>query len=257
MNNIMKQSVMVGERGIRHLLHHPISMIFTLFTPLVWLLLFGNLFKSVTQIPGFPANNYMSYVLGGVLGILILSVCTFNASNVVFDKVSGFFAKLLSFPIPRLSIAMGYAIDTLVQTLILVTLLLVVGLIAGGGLAAGWVGFLLILWLSLLFGFAMTCLGLSMALVAPTAWEFFGMINFIELPMIFTSSALFPQAFMPGWLKVISMVNPLNYYVNGVRSLVVNGLDWYQVGIATLALLIFDILLFALVNASYRRVVAV
>ncbi len=254
---IIRQSSQIGERGIRHLLHHPVSMIFTLFTPIVWLLLFGNLFTSVTQLPGFPTTNYLAYVLPGVLGILILSVSTFNASNVVFDKVSGFFAKLLSFPVSRLSIAIGYALDTLTQVLVLVIALLLVGLLAGAGLAAGVVGVPLILWLSLLLGFGLVCLSLSMALAAPTAWEFFGMVNFIELPLIFTSSALFPQTLMPGWLSVASMINPLSHYVNAVRPLVVSGVDWYQVGIGTVALLIFDLLMFALVNSSYRRVVAV
>lgn len=255
--NVLRQSLLVCERGIRHLVHHPVSVIFTFFAPIVWLLLFGNLFGDVARLPGFPADNYMSFVLSGVLGILILSVSTFNASNVVFDKVSGFFAKLLSFPVSRMAIAMGYAFDTMTQVLVMVLALLVIGLVAGSGLAAGFLGVLLLLWLSVLFSFGMICLGLSMALASPTAWEFFGMVSFIELPMIFASSALFPQDLMPNWLRVVTMVNPLSYYVNAVRSLIVEGLDWSQIGVGTLALLIFDLLLFVLVRASYRRVVAV
>ena len=255
--NTIKHAYIMGERGIRHLIHHPISMIFTLFSPLVWFLLFGQLFKGVTQLPGFPTDNYLLYVLPGVLGILILSLSLFNANNVVFDKVSGYFAKLLSFPVSRLSIAMGYAIDTLVQMLVLIMLLLAIGLPIAGGIASGWVGLLLIFWLSILFGFAMTCLGLSMALVAPTAWEFFGMINFIELPLLFTSSALFPETFMPGWLRIVSMLNPLSHYVNGVRALVTTELDWNTTCIATLVLLVYNLLFFSLIRVIYLLVVAV
>lgn len=254
---VMRQSLLIAERGIRHLLHHPVSMVFTFFAPVVWLLLFGNLFGGVARLPGFPTDNYLAFVLGGVLGILILSVSTFNASNVVFDKVSGFFAKLLSFPVSRMAIAMGYALDTMTQVLVMVIALLVIGLVAGAGLAAGWLGVLFLICLSILFSFGMICLGLTMALVSPTAWEFFGMVSFIELPMIFASSALFPQDFMPGWLRAVSWANPLSYYVNAVRALIVDGLEWSQVGIGTLALLIFDLLMFGLVRASYRRVVAV
>lgn len=255
--NTFKFARIIGERGIRHLIHHPISMIFTLFSPLVWFFLFGQLFKSVIQIPEFPADNYLLFVLPGVMGILILSISLFNANNVVFDKVSGYFAKLLSFPVPRLSIAMGYAIDNLVQILVLVVLLMVIGLPVAGGIAAGVPGVLLILWFSILLGFALTCLGLSMSLVAPTAWEFFGMVNFIQLPMLFTSSALFPQSFMPGWLRVVSHINPLTHYVNIVRELVAFGLDWTSIGKETLILLIYNLIFFLMIRAAYKHVVAV
>ncbi len=255
--NTLRNAYTIGVRGIRHQIHHPVSMIFTLFNPLVWFFLFGQLFKGITQIPGFPTDSYLSFVLPGVMGMLVLTVSLFNTNNVIFDKVSGFFAKLLSFPISRLSVAMGYAIDALVQVLVLIILLLVIGLPIAGGLESGWVGFLLILWLSLLFGFSMTCLGLSISLASPTAWEFFGMINFIQLPMLFSSSALFPQSIMPGWLRTITTLNPLTHYVNGVRSLITNGLDWSTIGMVTIILLIFDLILFAVVHRIYRHVVAV
>jgi len=255
--NTIKQSVTIGVRGIRHLIHHPITMVFTLFNPLVWFFIYGQLSKDVAQIPGFPSDNYTLFVLPGVLGIAVLSVTLFNANNVVFDKWNGYFAKLLSFPISRISLAMGYSIDTMIQMLVILTLLFIIGLPFTGGLAAGWIGVILVYILSIMFGFSMTFLGLSMSLASSTAWEFFGMVNFIQLPMFFMSSALFPQDFMPKWLSVVAQFNPLSHYVNAVRSLYIDGLDWSVVGTAAGVLFLFNILLFLLVNSIYRKVVAV
>ncbi|QQR02816.1 ABC transporter permease [Enterocloster clostridioformis] len=255
--NTIRQSITIGVRGIQHLIHHPISMVFTLFNPLVWFFIYGQLFKGVAQMPGFPTDNYSLFVLPGVLGIAVLSVTLFNANNVVFDRTNGYFAKLLSFPIPRMAIAMGYAFDTMIQMLIILTLLFIIGLPFTDGLAAGWLGGVLVYVLSIMFGFSMTCLGLSMSLLSATAWEFFGMVNFIELPMFFMSGALFPQNYMPKWLYIVSQINPLSHYVNAVRTLYIKGLDWIVIGTSAGILLIFNIALFLLVNSIYRKVVAV
>jgi len=214
--NTIKQSVAIGVRGIRHLIHHPITMVFTLFNPLVWFFIYGQLFKGVAQIPGFPTDNYTLFVLPGVLGIAVLSVTLFNANNVV-----------------------------------------IIGLPFTGGLAAGWIGVILVYILSIMFGFSMTYLGLSMSLASNTAWEFFGMVNFIQLPLFFMSNALFPQDFMPKWLSVVAQFNPLSHYVNAVRSLYIDGLDWSVIGLAAGVLFLFNILLFFLVKTIYRKVVAV
>lgn len=255
--NTIKQSVTIGVRGIRHLIHHPITLVFTIFNPLVWFFIYGQLFKGSAQIPGFPTDNYTLFVLPGVLGIAVLSVTLFNANNVVFDKWNGYFAKLLSFPISRMSIAMGYAIDTMIQMLVILTLLLIIGLPLTGGLAAGWIGVFWVYILSIMFGFSMTCLGLSMSLASSTAWEFFGMVNFIQLPMLFMSSALFPQDFMPKWLSFVSQFNPLSHYANAVRSLYMIGLDWSVIGLAAGVLFLFNIVLSFLVKTIYCKVVAV
>ena len=41
----------------------------------------------------------------------------------------------------------------------------------------------------------------------------------ITMPLFFASNALYPVAIMPGWLKVISLVNPLSYEVDALRGL--------------------------------------
>jgi ABC-2 type transport system permease protein len=38
-----------------------------------------------------------------------------------------------------------------------------------------------------------------------------GVGNFITMPLMFTSTALFPRQFLPEWLKAVSAVHPLTY----------------------------------------------
>ncbi len=53
MTNTVSASCYVCLRGVRFLLRQPFFIAVTLVQPLMWLLLFGQLFKRVTQMPGF------------------------------------------------------------------------------------------------------------------------------------------------------------------------------------------------------------
>jgi len=43
----------------------------------------------------------------------------------------------------------------------------------------------------------------------------------VMMPLFFASSALYPLAIMPGWLRAIARVNPLTYEVQGLRQMLV------------------------------------
>ena len=52
----LRQTWQVSLRYFRVLLRQPAFLLITIVQPLIWLLLFGALFKGVTQIPGFAAG---------------------------------------------------------------------------------------------------------------------------------------------------------------------------------------------------------
>ena len=48
-----------------------------------------------------------------------------------------------------------------------------------------------------------------------------GIGQMITMPLFFASNALYPVAMMPGWLRVLSRVNPLSYEVDALRGLLI------------------------------------
>ncbi|MCX7942502.1 MAG: ABC transporter permease [Dictyoglomaceae bacterium] len=48
-------------------------------------------------------------------------------------------------------------------------------------------------------------------------------INFLTMPLMFSSSAMFPIQIMPDWLATIARWNPITYVVNPLRTLVISG----------------------------------
>ncbi|MGH8245634.1 MAG: ABC transporter permease, partial [Gammaproteobacteria bacterium] len=49
--------------------------------------------------------------------------------------------------------------------------------------------------------------------------------NLVNLPLMFTSNALFPTSQMPEWLQVIARVNPITYAAGTVRGLILGNVD--------------------------------
>jgi len=49
--------------------------------------------------------------------------------------------------------------------------------------------------------------------------------NLMTLPLMFFSSALVPEAFMPDWIELISLINPITYAVEGVRAVLATPVD--------------------------------
>jgi ABC-2 type transport system permease protein len=62
---------------------------------------------------------------------------------------------------------------------------------------------------------------MSIAGLALSRDRLMGIGQAITMPLFFSSNALYPERFMPGWLQAISKVNPLSYEVNALRGLLI------------------------------------
>src|SRR5262249_1322458 len=127
----LRQTWQVSLRYLRALLRQPAFVVITLVQPLIWLLLFGALFKAVTEIPGFGAESYIDYLTPGVL--LMLTVSSPGSSRLGFlDDISGgVMDRMLGSPAWRGALNLGSVaqavISVVVQTLIVVVLALALG----------------------------------------------------------------------------------------------------------------------------------
>jgi len=84
------------------------------------------------------------------------------------------------------------------------------------------------------------CLSMTIAGIALKRDRLMGIGQAITMPLFFSSSALYPERIMPGWLQVISKCNPLSYQVDALRGLLIGtpahlGLDVIVLVVATVA----------------------
>ena len=128
MNRAIARPCQVSLRYLRVLLRQPAFVVITLIQPLIWLLLFGALFKAVTQIPGFSGRSYIDYLTPGVVVMLAVSSAGWTGMAFIEDMNSGVMDRMLVAPAWRGAFNLGSVaqsmISVVLQTLLIVLLAL-------------------------------------------------------------------------------------------------------------------------------------
>lgn len=228
-------------RELKHWYRVKIQVFMTMIMPLVWLGLFGQAFRleELAMGPGVPpemvqnffagAPNYFSFMSIGILCVMVLFTCMFSGMSIVWDRRFGFLTKLQVAPIQRgvipVSRILASVTRALIQALIIFVIAILFAFIPGlTGLELGstfgileLLGMVLILTL-LAMGFA--AIFTTVALSIENQETLIGVVNLLNLPIMFASAALFPTTLMPDWLKTVANYNPITWAADGIRQLV-------------------------------------
>jgi ABC-2 type transport system permease protein len=206
----------------RKLRHNQFDLLTRSVQPLLWLFVFGGAMSRLHSIPT-GGIDYQAYLAPGILAQAAMFVAIFFGLAVIWERDVGQLQRLLATPLPRSAIVLGKAAGAATRALVQAVLLLVVVAIAGIGLkwsVQGVVGALVLLAVGT---GAFACLSMLIASIARERERFMGIGQLVMMPLFFASSALYPLAIMPGWLKVVAHVNPLTYEVEGLRSFLLGG----------------------------------
>ncbi|MEI6757559.1 MAG: ABC transporter permease [Chlorobium sp.] len=217
--------------------------------PVLWLLVFGQIFGRLHAVPTGKLD-YFTFLAPGILAQSVLFISIFYGISVIWERDLGILQKLLATPSPRSALVLGKALSASIRALAqgsiiyLLTLFMHVSLnwspLALAGVAV-----------SIVLGAALfSTFSLLIACAVKTRERFMGIGQVITLPLFFASNAIYPISIMPDWLKVIAHLNPLTYQVDILRALMVNG------GTSTFGLgedfLILTLVLFALVVVTAK-----
>ena len=205
-----------------------------------WLVLFGNSFNPANAFASSTggslgplqqafggASNYITFLAPGVIGLIVLTTMSFLGSDLVLDRMNGYIGMLSTYPIPRSSIYFGGVLQNLVKAMVLAAITFLLALVIPNGMILAQ-GFGILNLLGVMVAIALLCAVFStfftgIALSAKNMDSFFGLVNFLTFPIMFTSTALFPIDFFPDWLRPIAEVNPLSLACNAIRLVVING----------------------------------
>jgi ABC-2 type transport system permease protein len=226
--------------------------LFGLVQPLLWLFIFGQLFKGLSKLPEFPSKDYVQFLTPGVIVMTVLFGASWSGVSLLRDLRNGVMERLLVAPIVRSSIVLsrllhnGFTVVIQVLLLIVVAALIGVGFPNAQGLFLVWV---IVLLLSL--GFSAISNALAMRLKQEEPLVVMG--NMLTLPLLFFSSALVPVDFMPYWMQLVSRINPVSYGVEAVRACYEGNLSqsfWISMGILS----VFSGLSMAVAVTTFQKV---
>ena len=230
-------------RWVKRLSRERFSMLFTLAQPMVfWLIFFGNLFQRTANTEVTQAPSYIAFLAAGVVVMTILNNGLAGGTDLLFDKENGFLERMMSTPISRTSVIISRFLFVMTITSGQVLVILGVAYLYGVHPVTGFGGVAVIILIGLLFGVGLTAISMALAFSVKSHGDFFSMLGFLSLPMIFLSSALVPLSAMPGWMSVLAQLNPMTWAIDAVRPLILTG--WAaalpKIGIVIIIMAVFD-----------------
>ncbi len=215
-----------------------------LIQPVLWLVLYGismssNItlfFPSGSNPPGVVSANYMTFMAAGVVGMTILFTCLYAGQNVQFDKQYGLMKLIVVSPMPRSQILLGVTLGGITKALIQTAIVIAFGYVLGvyfffGLTIAGTLTAIAgVLMFAALFSLGLMFLSTAIAMKVRDHNVSQAIITLLTLPLFFASNALYPIDSMPSAIKIVSNLNPLTHFINGMRYFGI-GSDFYSFGV--------------------------
>ena len=213
-------------RQVRALLRQPYFLVITLLQPIIWLLLFGQLFKRVADIPGFETGSYIAFLTPGIVVMTALFSSGWAGMGFIIDMERGVLNRFLTTPAPRGSLIagnLGYvALTSVVQSAIIIGL----GLIAGARFPGGPLAALAMVVGATLLAAAFASFSNALALLLRSQESVIAVAQLLVLPLSFLSSTLMPENLLPSWMHNVARVNPVNWAVTAGRESLHAEPDW-------------------------------
>ena len=227
------------QKYMRITLRMPLWALFTIVQPLIWLIIFAQLFRNFSKMPGFPSQSYMDFFVPGVLIMTVLFGSSWSGVSLLRELNFGVVARMLVSPIYRSSIVLSRVLHSAVTVLIQSLIIFAVAWVMGASAPRSGFAFLssLLMIFLLALGFASLSNGFAMVLQREEPLVVIG--NLMTLPLLFFSSALVPTEFLPGWIHDLASVNPIHYAVEGVRKVLMGELSFQSLWLEYLVLFIF------------------
>jgi len=215
MKTALKGIYAVWYREFKVFTREKSRVISALFLPLFWYFIFGSGVGTISSVPG---GNYKHFIFPGFLAMTIIFTALFNGAYIVWDKKIDFLKEVLISPPSRTMIFIGKMAGGMTDALLQSYILLLIGIILGVPFTPKSV----LLSMAILFVLAAGLV--SMGLIIGSfmeSLEGFGLISsFVIYPLFLLSGALYPLDKLPGWMKILTHIDPATYAVDGLRHVI-------------------------------------
>jgi ABC-2 type transport system permease protein len=207
----------ITRRQILLLVRVPEVLIFSTIQPVMFVLLFRFVFGG--SIDTGQPGGYVQLLMPGIFVQTVAFTLAGTASGLAEDMKKGLIDRFRSLPISRSALIIGRTLGDSLLNIVVLTVMGITGYIVGwrptGGVGNMLLGFLFLL----LFGYALSWVGVLVGLSAKDARVVQNVSFIVTFPLTFLSNAFAPTTGMPRALQYFAEWNPVSTMVAGCRSL--------------------------------------
>ena len=213
----------VWRRELIRFRRDKLRAITSLIQPLLFLLVLGTGLSSLAK-GGMPSGvSFKTFIFPGVLAMSVLFTAIFSAASIVWDREFGFLREMLVAPVSRSAIVIGKILGgATIATFQGIVMLALAGL---ADVPYNLALMLILVGELLLLAFTLTAFGVMMAARITQFQAFMALTQMLVMPLFFLSGALYPLTGLPGWLSVLTRIDPLTYVVGPMRHAVFSHLS--------------------------------
>ncbi|MDA8209497.1 MAG: ABC transporter permease [Actinomycetota bacterium] len=207
---------MVWRRELIRFMRTRTRILTSFVQPILFLFVLGYGMTSLVGTTG--GFDFKKFVFPGIVAMTVVTTAIFSAISIVWDREFGFLREMLVAPVSRGALVIGKTLGGASVATVQGTIMLALAPLIGVHLTPLLV--LEVIGLEMLMASALTAFGVFVASRIQRMEGFQVVMQLVLFPMIFLSGALFPLNGIPGWLAVITRVNPLTYAVDPLRHVV-------------------------------------
>lgn len=218
MTSFLADTFHLLQRHVRATIRTPIWIAVILVQPVIWLTLFGQLFRIVADLPRFGTASYIQHLTPGVVVMTAVFSSLWSGMGLIEDINGGVIDRMMVTRVHRGALiaarVLHAALIVSVQSLVILGL----GLALGAHFDGGLLSLVLIVLPGVLLGAGIGALSNGLALLTRRDETLVAVVNFFGMPLIFLSSSLMAAELMPRWMQAVASGNPVEWAVRGARE---------------------------------------
>lgn len=223
MSDLLRGTWYLYGRHMRATLRLPVWIVVSISQPILWLLLYGQLFRKVVEIPGFGGGSYIQFLTPGIVIMTTLFGSAWAGMGMLEDMRIAILERLLTTPVARTAIILSRVLQAATSTTVQALIILILSAFLGARAQGGFLGILEVLLAGLILGGTFAAISNGIALIFRKEETLIAVLNFATLPLTFISATLMSQLLMPSWMQTAARFNPVNWAVLAARAALSGG----------------------------------
>jgi ABC-2 type transport system permease protein len=248
--DLLTQITVLAWRALMKMSRNPEQLVDVTFMPVLFTVMFGLMFGGAVS---GNTVHYLPILIPGIIAMTTITACIAAGIQLREDIDKGVFDRFRSLPIARIAPLAGPMLADLARYTIAAGITLTVGIVMGYRPGGGVPGVLAGVALAAITGWSIAWIFLWIGTKARSAGAVQGMSMMIMFPLAFLSNAFVPVDTLPGWLQVVTRVNPVSHVISALRDLMNHGALTAQVGWALLGCASVAAIFIPLAVRSYSK----